>query len=157
MTQRQCFPCTACCEGWLTSIEIDMSPGKPCQHCTVKGCAIYESRPKNPCKTYQCAWLREGSELPDELRPDLCGAVVSLNRKWNGWTVIHAAPTGAEIPPETLEWIKAYAVKLGKPLMFQVNIREDGEFGPAKILGYGPREFVLAVKHAIGPNDIITL
>lgn len=134
-----------------------MAPGKPCQHCTVQGCAIYESRPKDPCQTYQCAWLQEGSELPDDFRPDLCGAVVTLNRKWNGWTVIRAVPTGAEIPPETLEWIKAYAVKLGMPLMFQQNLLENDQFGPAKIFGYGPRDFVIAVKHAIGPEDVITL
>lgn len=157
MTKRQCFPCTACCEGWLTSDVIDMTPGKPCQHCIAQGCAIYESRPKTPCKTYQCAWLVENSDLPDDFRPDLCGAVVSLNRKWNGWSVIHAAPTGAQIPAETLEWIKSYAVKRGIPLMFQENLVKNGQFGAAKILGYGPRDFVLAVKNAISPKDILKL
>jgi hypothetical protein len=157
MNKRQCYPCTACCEGWLTSKEIDMAPGKPCQHCTTQGCAIYENRPKDPCKTYRCAWLQEDSELPDDYRPDLCGVIVSLNRKWNGWTVIHAAPTGGEIPPETLEWIKSYAVKLGMPLMFQENLVEDGQFQAAKIMGFGPRDFVLAVKNAIAPADVFRL
>ena len=157
MTKRQCHPCTACCEGWLTSAKIDMTPGKPCQHCTASGCAIYEDRPRNPCKTYHCAWLRDDSDLPDDLRPDLSGAIVSLNRKWNGWTVIHAAPTGAEIPSETLDWIKSYAVRKGIPLMFQENLVEDDTFASARIMGYGPPDFVLAVKNAIGPKDILRL
>lgn len=134
-----------------------MTPGKPCQHCTTEGCAIYENRPKNPCQTYRCAWLREDGGLPDEFRPDLCGAIVSLNRKWNDWVVMHAAPVGAVIPPETLEWIMAYAVKRGIPLIYQENLLEDGEFGAAKLLGFGPPNFVHAVKHAISPEDIITL
>ena len=134
-----------------------MTPGKPCQHCTTEGCAIYENRPKNPCQTYRCAWLREDGDLPDDFRPDLCGAVVSLNRKWNDWGVIHAAPVGAKIPPDTFEWLKAYAVKRGIPMIYQENILEDGEFGTAKLLGFGPPNFVHAVKHAISPEDIITL
>lgn len=157
MSDRQCSPCTACCEGWLTSTEIDMAPGKPCQHCTVQGCAIYESRPKNPCRTFKCAWLREDSPLPDEFRPDLCGAIVALNHQWNGWTVMRASPTGAEIPAETLDWIKAYAVKEGVPLMFQENLYKDGKFGGAKIAGYGPPSFVQAVKSAISPKDVFRL
>ncbi len=95
--------------------------------------------------------------MPDEFRPDLCGAIVSLNRKWNGWTVMHATPTGAKIPAETLEWIKSYAVRSGVPLMFQENLVEDGRFGAAKIRGYGPRDFVLAVRNAISPEDIFKL
>ena len=84
MTKRQCFPCTACCEGWLTSDVIDMTPGKPCQHCTAQGCAIYESRPKTPCKTYQCAWLVENSDLPDEYFNECSADLNDLTRAGSG-------------------------------------------------------------------------
>lgn len=157
MPKRQCHPCTACCEGWLASAKTDMTPGKPCRHCTAEGCAIYEHRPEDPCRKYHCAWVREDSDLGDELRPDLCGAILSLDRKWNGWSVMHAAPTGANIPPETLDWIKSYAVKQGIPVMIQENVVQDGQFGAAKIMGFGPRDFVLAVKNAISPEDLFKL
>jgi hypothetical protein len=41
--------------------------------------------------------------------------------------------------------------------MFQENLVEDGQFGAAKITGYGPRDFVLAVKNAIAPEDVFRL
>jgi len=134
-----------------------MSPGKPCQHCTVQGCAIYENRPEKPCQSYRCAWLREDGGLPDDFRPDLCGAIVSLNRKWNAWTVIHAAPTGADIPAETLKLLMSYSEKKGMPLMFQQNLLKAGKYSAAKIMGFGPPDFVHAVKNAISSKDILTL
>ena len=141
----------------MISSVVEMAPGKPCQHCISEGCAIYPDRPRNPCQTYRCAWLREDGGLPEDFRPDICGAIVSLGRVWNGWTVIRATPTGAEIPGATLDWIKAYAVRLNIPLMIQQNLVEDGQYGAAKILGYGPPEFVAEVRNAINVDDIIKL
>lgn len=157
MSKRQCFPCTACCEGWLTSTKIEMSPGSPCQHCTSQGCAIYESRPKEPCQTFKCAWLRVDSELPDELRPDLCGAIVVLDQEWRGWKVMRVSPTGEVIPESTLDWIKDFAVRKSIPLMFESHELEDGKFGKTKILGYGPPEFVHAVQNAITSSDVFKM
>jgi hypothetical protein len=130
-----------------------MTPGKPCQHCTVRAALFM----KTGLKTFKCAWLREEGQMPDEFRPDLCGAIVVLNGKWNGWTVMHAAPTGEEIPTATLDWIKAYALKKGIPLMFQENHVKNDEFAEMKILGYGPPDFVHAVQNAIGPGDVLKL
>lgn len=157
MAQRKCDSCTACCEGWLSSTTVKMSPGSPCQHCTARGCAIYESRPQEPCRNFECAWLQQGSQLPDDFRPDVCGAIVMLDRKWHGREVIRAFPTGEDIPAPTLEWIKGMAVKTGLPLLYEKHEFNDGVFARTKILGFGPPEFVQAVKDTIRPGDIFTL
>ena len=93
MQNRECGSCTACCEGWIGSEVIDMGIDKPCQHCTAQGCAIYESRPVDPCQVFKCAWLKEDSPLPDDMRPDKSLAIVILDQKWRGHRIISAAPT----------------------------------------------------------------
>ena len=56
---RECGECTACCEGWLPDESLDMYAGKACAHCRSEGCAIYETRPEEPCRTFKCAWLQD--------------------------------------------------------------------------------------------------
>ena len=46
-----------------------------CSHCTKKACAIYEERPDD-CRQFNCLWLKVET-LPDELRPDKCGFVMT--------------------------------------------------------------------------------
>lgn len=153
-SRRQCGECTACCEGWLRSKVIDMEPGRPCQHCTGQGCAIYPDRPDDPCRSFECGWLKEGSPMPEELRPDRCGAIVVFNRYWGRWPIVVAIPVGPEIPADTLEWLKAYARDNGVPLLFDQRVMQDGKYVGIKELGYGPPAFVEAVRDGIGPQDI---
>jgi len=134
-----------------------MEPGKPCSHCTTQGCAIYESRPEIPCRKFRCAWLSEGESLPENMRPDQCGAIVMFDRKWNGWSIVKAVPVGVAIPEETLEWLKAYARENKKPLLFQENLLKDGQYHGIRNVGYGPPAFQEHVRKAIGPEDIMQL
>jgi hypothetical protein len=131
-----------------------MSPGKPCEHCTAKGCGIYETRPENPCRSFECGWLQDGSPLPEHLRPDRSGVIVILGRKWRGREIIRALPAGERIPREPMEWLKAFARERQMPLLFLENIFEDGRFKARKQTGYGPPDFVQAVRNAIGLQDI---
>jgi len=71
--------------------------------------------------------------------------------------MVKAVPTGDCIPEETLEWLKAYAREKGIPLLFSTRLLKDGKFVGRKMLGYGPPDFIHAVKNAIGPEDIMTL
>lgn len=157
MEKRSCGSCTACCEGWLSSKIIDMEPGRPCMHCTGQGCAIYPDRPEDPCKSFQCGWLMEGSPMPEALRPDRAGAIVIFNRQWRRWRIIVAMPVGAEIPADTLEWLKAHAREQGLPLMFDTRLMQDGKYVGVTEMGYGPPDFVAAVKDGIGPRDVFML
>ena len=125
-------------------------------HCTGHGCAIYPDRPEDPCRTFVCGWLQEDSPLPEHMRPDHCGAIVILGRRWGRWPLLVAIPCGQEIPAETLEWLKAYARDNGIPLTFDERIVKDGSFVGVKELGYGPPAFVQAVREGIGPQDVFT-
>jgi hypothetical protein len=135
-----------------------MEPGKPCAHCTVQGCAIYENRPEIPCRKFKCAWLADGDVIPENMRPDQCGAIVMFDRKWNGWSIVKAVAVGDLIPEETLEWLMAYARENKIPLLWQENLVVDGKkYGAIRNRGFGPPAFVEHVKHAIGPEDIMRL
>lgn len=133
-----------------------MKPGSPCAHCTVQGCAIYDERPEKPCRVFRCAWLGGGEAIPEDMRPDRCGAIIMFDREWNGWNIVKAVPTGASIPEETMEWLKAYAREKKIPLLFQENLLENGRYTKIRNMGYGPPAFLEQVKLAIGPEDVIT-
>lgn len=156
MTDRQCYPCTACCEGWLTA-EINgvlMMPGKPCVHKNAQGCGIYANRPHNPCGIFSCGWLRGEHGMPMNMRPSECGAIVMFDRQWHGRKVIRAVPTGEKIPPDTLEWLMALSRRQNTPLVFSEHDFVDGKFVRKRKLGYGPPEFIHAVKTEPGPEDV---
>ena len=159
MTNRQCYPCTAGCEGWLTAKinDVVVKPQKPCVHCTANGCGIYENRPVKPCVEFKCGWLMEQSPLPESMRPDQCGAIVLLDRKWNGRRVIKGIPTGKSIPEKTLNWLKAYTRESSVPLIFGERLYEDGKYLGIKRIGYGPPDFLRAVEAEIAPEDVMAL
>ena len=77
--------------------------------------------------------------------------------KWNSWSVVKAVPTGEEIPEQTLDWLKAYAVEHKIPLLFEKRLLKDGQYHGLKKLGYGPPAFLRDVELAIGPDDIFNL
>lgn len=142
-TNRQCLPCTACCDGWLTA-EIHghkVRPGSPCPFSQPGGCKIYSTRPEDPCHNFVCSWLVADSPLPDWMRPDLCGAIVLLSDPWHGRLVIKATPVGRTIPERTLEWLKQHALKTGRPLIFGERIVVGDKFSAIRLRGFGPPEF----------------
>ena len=134
---------------------MKLRPGHACVHCTAQGCGIYETRPDDPCRKFICAWLGEGDRIPEHMRPDKCGAIIMLDRVWNGFNIIKAMPTGSAIPDDTMEWLKAYARQHNIPLLFQINEEKDGRFYQFKNMGYGPPPFLKRVETAVGPEDIM--
>lgn len=159
MTKRQCFPCKACCEGWLKA-EINgtlLKPGTPCVHVTDQGCGIYEKRPPVPCASFKCGWLKDPVRLPEHMNPAECGAIVLLGRKWHGRNVIKAVPTGEKIPVDTLEWLMAFSREQSIPLIFCEHISENGKFVGKRQIGFGPPSFIHAVETEIEPEDIMQL
>jgi hypothetical protein len=145
---RQCGNCTACCDGWLKT-EIDgelVTVGKPCRHSTGHGCAIYDTRPQFPCREFECGWIREGSTLPDWMRPNECGAIVFLWFDWHQQKVINAVPVGDKIPHRTLDWLMAHAREQRRPLMFVEHLRRGKKYVGARWMGFGPPAFVQRVE-----------
>ena len=146
MTQtarRQCLPCTACCDGWLgANIRgHKVTAGKPCPYSTPCGCAIYADRPEQPCRVFTCSWVVDNSPLPDWMRPNISGAIVLLNMPWQKERVIWATPVGESIPEATLNWLKDYARKYKRPLIFHERIVTEGVFSGLKRFGFGGPEF----------------
>jgi hypothetical protein len=112
--KRQCGSCTACCEGWLTgqAYEYAFYPGRPC-HFKGKGCcSIYPDRPENPCKGFECVWLSKTLvELPEWMRPDLCGSIVLLNEWQDKKYALRIFETGKKIDSTVLSWfVELYLV-----------------------------------------------
>ncbi len=135
INQRNCKPCTACCEGWLDiqTPVVQAHLGKACSHCKSEGCAIYEDRPQNPCQSFHCAWRQEGSLLPHAMRPDLSGVIVMTDKlQWEGEDVIMAVAAGSRIPARTFHWLCSLAQLSARKLVaveYQPNAGGfNGEF-----------------------------
>ena len=147
---RECGECTACCEGWLPDKSLDMYAGKACAHCQSEGCAIYETRPEEPCRTFQCAWLLDEEAFPAEMRPDQCGAIVLSARYWKEWNVMRAVPVGPMIPEPTLEWLRLFTKGKEVPLIFYERGLVDGVYTHTdRQRAYGSPEFAVAIKEAV--------
>ena len=144
INQRNCQPCTACCEGWLDiqTFEVQAHLGKACNYCSNQGCEIYATRPLDPCQSFHCAWRIEGTLLPANMRPDLSGAIVIMNQlQWQGEDVIVAVATGTRIPARTFHWLCSLA-KLTDRSLVMVEFKQDAK-------GFNG-EFNL---HTIGTDD----
>jgi hypothetical protein len=156
---RQCLPCTGCCQGWLRA-EIrghTVCAGSPCPFSQPDGCSIYSTRPKDPCRDFVCSWRVTASPLPDWMRPDLCGAIVLLSHSWHGQLVIQATPVGRSIPERTLEWLKQHALQTGRPLVFGERIVENERYSGVRLRGYGPPEFRRLVEKVAGSDPEASL
>ncbi|HMB58689.1 MAG TPA: hypothetical protein VKN35_02155 [Xanthomonadales bacterium] len=146
---RECGECTACCEGWIESARMEMKPGVPCRQLVGGGCSIYAQRPENPCRNFNCGWKIPNSPLPDEMRPDQCGAIVVLGQDWRHWRVIRAVPVGWTIPDETLRRIKHFAVVQRMALIYHEFEHIDGAYSRTQRIGFGPPDFVKSFREAL--------
>jgi coenzyme F420-reducing hydrogenase beta subunit len=68
---RECGTCTACCTV-LAIAELQKPARWACDHVHCSGCRIYADRPQ-PCRDFNCAWLRGAIPGDDSLRPDRLG------------------------------------------------------------------------------------
>lgn len=142
---RQCQPCTGCCDGWV-QMNIqghDVYPGCPCPHSTGNGCDDYANRPVDPCHNFMCGWIIDDSPLPEWMKPSNARVIVIFNKiNWNGHPVDLAVPMGRKIPPRALNWLKDFAEKHGRPLMYMEQLEVDGKFQKQQELhAFGPPDF----------------
>ena len=132
--QRQCGPCTACCQGWAEG-EIRghrMAPGQPCHFLEQGACAIYDERPQSPCRNFVCGWLAPGSPLPESFRPDRCGVII-VPMRWRDRPCYVLLSAGRDADEAMLAWMREHANATGSPFYYQQ--------GPER-LGYGPTAFL---------------
>lgn len=157
--QRQCQPCTACCDGWVR-IEIEgmaVYPGHPCPHSTGSGCRIYAQRPVDPCVNFECGWRKAGSPLPDWMRPDLAGVMLLPEvRRWQGLPVDVAVPVGARIPPRSLDWLKRHAEQSRRPLIYlEQSPDQQALQREQNTIAYGPPEFQAEIARLLQAGERI--
>lgn len=154
---RQCQPCTACCDGWvrITVRGYEASPRHPCPFSTGNGCSDYDHRPDEPCRRFDCGWIKEASPLPDWFRPDKAKVMVLPgSRRWNGRPVDVAVPVGRRIPPRALSWLKQYAEQNQRPLIYLEHAKENGVFSAQPhILGHGPPAFQQDLERLIAQGE----
>ena len=150
-TSRECGECTKCCEGYLYSDnELVFKDGKkfmlggvPCPVLQIgKGCGDYENRPQNPCRGFQCEWLRQPDVYPDEMRPDRIQAIFSL-QEVEGVPYLRVTEAGARLDAEVL----SHAVKLTLLNRFNLYWEVDG-----KIHWFGNKDFVTIMNQSRQEN-----
>lgn len=123
--KRSCDGCTKCCEGWLTATihGKKMSPGVPCHFVQLgKGCGIYKDRPADPCKGYECAWVKDdGTIFPEWLKPSLANVIIDGRKTRGGhpyWAVNEA---GEPLRVGVLTWLIEYCSTHGVNLVWNLN------------------------------------
>jgi len=120
---RSCGTCTKCCEGWLSG-DIrghKMYPGKPCFFVEIgKGCKDYENRPKNPCREFECLWLKN-LDVPEEFSPEKTGVIITWQTTEEGieYLLLTRAPSSPSA--EMLSWAAVAAVVNRLNLSWQIG------------------------------------
>lgn len=111
---KECGTCTACCEGSLHGKVNghEMSPGVPCFFLD-KGCTIYETRPTEPCRSYQCLWLSI-DDCPDYVKPEQSGLILDIFTKLDPFErYVRITRIREDYSKEAITWAIEYAKKNG--------------------------------------------
>ena len=123
-----CGDCTKCCEGWLEGVVHGhrMYRGCNCFYLE-KSCQIYEDRPENPCKNYNCAWLTD-DVFPGWMKPNLSNVVISKRfahvptqdgmRRFDYYDAIEA---GNKMDSSVLNWLLRWAIDSKINLVYEVD------------------------------------
>lgn len=132
--ERSCGTCTKCCEGWL-SANIkghEMHPGKPCFFLADGKCTDYEGRP-NTCKVYNCAWKSEPETLPEWMRPDRTGVIISKITLPSRADLTHyeVAESGGRLDVKTLNWLIQWSLDKGVNLFYEIEGKHHAIGSPA--------------------------
>lgn len=120
--KRSCGTCTKCCEGWLKgeALGYRFHQGKPCHFVSIgKGCTVYEKRPKDPCSTYTCSWLKN-EEIPEWMKPSEINAILDFQIT-DGVEYMRVTEAGLVLDSRVLTWVIQYALSKNINLTWTVN------------------------------------
>jgi hypothetical protein len=119
---RQCETCTKCCDGTLSGNinGHEMGFGKPCYYLTVgKGCNIYEKRPQDPCKRYECAWISD-ENIPDFMKPENSNCILDYKEE-NKIKYLRLTESTIPYTAEVLSWCINYAQSNNLNFAWSIN------------------------------------
>ena len=107
---RECGECTACCT-WLIgdSFGWKFGQGQSCKFLECNGCGVHKGRPES-CRNYQCAWSQH--LLPEEMRPDKCNVLVSVERNENGQYLKVFGINNKRISDDMRKWFIEWGEKM---------------------------------------------
>ena len=130
---RECGGCTACCDGWVSGVIEGhaMKPGVPCHFRGEHACTIYERRPEDPCRRFNCGWLERSSPFPESFRPDRLGVMI-ITLRWRGHPAYVLRSAGRDPDEALLAWMRELSLRTGSPFFYE----QGGER-----FGFGPEEF----------------
>lgn len=130
---RDCNGCVACCEGWLTGESHGhyFQPGRPCFFKCESGCSIYEERPQDPCKNFNCEWLCN-MEIPEWMKPNLSKVIIT-RFPWKNGFYLTITEAGQKIDSVVLNWLFHYHYTTNIPIKVQVS---------GGWMNYGTKEFL---------------
>lgn len=119
--KRECGSCTKCCDGWLIGEAHGHKfwPSKPCHFKATNKCAIYESRPEKPCKTYNCQWLMDDA-IPYWMKPNEINAIIT-NREVKGIKYFDIQEAGEKLRVEVLNWIVMFALSRNVNIQYRID------------------------------------
>jgi hypothetical protein len=108
--QRSCGSCNKCCEGWLLgqAYGFNFYPSNPCHFLCDSKCSIYENRPDDPCKSYNCEWIVNG-EIPGWMKPDQINAIIT-KRKLKDIYYFSVSEAGEFLRSDVLSWLLLYCL-----------------------------------------------
>jgi len=119
---RSCEGCTACCEGWLwgSAHGHNFFPGRPCHFKCETGCSIYENRPEDPCKVFNCMWLTN-KDIPEWLKPNLSKVIIVERNHENIGYYIQVKKMGEKIDSIVLSWFFQYYLNTQINMSIQIS------------------------------------
>jgi len=134
MNGKECGGCTLCCRGTLT-VKINehkVYPEHPCPHVVEHGCGIYEDLSRPPiCDSYGCAWLEEWT-LPEWMRPDKVGFLMTEKRKFVTLTADFNGKIDGSALLFAIEWCK----QKKKTMFYTVKSHGLGEYFRGSIMNH---------------------
>jgi Fe-S-cluster containining protein len=113
---RSCGECTKCCELLQgNAYGHEFGCGNSCKFLGTSGCKIYKIRPEC-CRNYYCAWAQE--LLPEEMRPDKCGVLVSVENGEKG-QYLRVINENEEINSQVFNYLKQWSIFMNAPVIYK--------------------------------------
>lgn len=113
---RECGECKMCCS-WLigSAFGWEFGAGKSCRFLECNGCGVHKARPES-CRNYQCAWSQH--LLPEEMRPDECNVLVSVENNEDGQYLKAIAINNQVMSEDVVSYLRNWSEKMNTSVMF---------------------------------------
>lgn len=118
---RECDGCTACCEGWWHANirDHEMYRGRPCFFKKGGGCSIYEDRPDDPCRRFNCAWKTDES-IPFWMKPNESKVGLQWMDK-DGHRWLRVEEHGKTLDVKVLNWLLHYHIETRSNIQYTID------------------------------------